>query len=571
MLRRGPGFTLVELLVAMALSLIVILAVTQVFRLVGDNVLAGRAVLEMSGQLRSAADQLQRDLGGLTVPVRPWPETSSGAGYFEYYEGPFWDLGLGPGAAGIPPAPRVRPWYSESSVGDIDDVLMFTARAEGAPFVGQIMGTLDLSDPTRPRVIFDPLNPTRTTIESQVAEVVWFTRFNNRNGLDANGNVQPVQPDPGEVTLHRRVFLVLPSLDLSDPDIQALPPNLYYSAFDVSTSLQWNSNAGTWNKTANSLETVTLRQNRVAHNGYPLDPTDPLALPDESLLPTFPYRLSRALLIPQGSVVTRGEDLAWGAAAANDDGLNITDDIWEAGSFGSDDLTEPSSVAFVAESFGSDVILSNLLAFDVKAYDPLVVVQRAVSGSDPVLPGDPGYRWWLRRDDPDLIGQGGYVDLFWGRYSGLDWHSLPPPWDWDSNPSPLPDMILMSALARPPHYLSQLYPFDPNSVLNPEVWGPRGAANNYPATYDTWSMFYEHDGLDQDPNRFRDPTDLSIIDQGTNGIDDDGINGVDDVGERETSPPYPVPLRGIQVRLRIIDRDSRQVRQMTVSSDFIPE
>jgi prepilin-type N-terminal cleavage/methylation domain-containing protein len=539
MLRRGPGFTLVELLVAMALSLIVILAVTQVFRLVGDNVLAGRAVLEMSGQLRSAADQLQRDLGGLTVPVRPWPETSSGAGYFEYYEGPFWDLGLGPDAAGIPPAPRVRPWYSESSVGDIDDVLMFTARAEGAPFVGQIMGTLDLSDPTRPRVIFDPLNPTRTTIESQVAEVVWFTRFNNRNGLDANGNVQPVQPDPGEVTLHRRVFLVLPSLDLSDPDIQALPPNLYYSAFDVSTSLQWNSNAGTWNKTANSLETVTLRQNRVAHNGYPLDPTDPLALPDESLLPTFPYRLSRALLIPQGSVVTRGEDLAWGAAAANDDGLNITDDIWEAGSFGSDDLTEPSSVAFVAESFGSDVILSNLLAFDVKAYDPDVPVQRAVSLSDPVLPGDPGYGSL----PADVIGHGGYVDLFYARYAPV------------SSPLLLP-------FAGPSGLLSSPIPI---------VWGLTGDLSRS-ATYDTWSMFYEHDGIDQDPNRFIDPmTRLSIIDQGTNGIDDDGINGVDDVGERETSPPYPVPLRGIQVRLRIIDRDSRQVRQMTVSSDFIPE
>jgi hypothetical protein len=76
-------------------------------------------------------------------------------------------------------------------------------------------------------------------------------------------------------------------------------------------------------------------------------------------------------------------------------------------------------------------------------------------------------------------------------------------------------------------------------------------------------MFYEHDGEDQDS--------ALGADQGTNGIDDDGLNGVDDVGERETSPPYPVPLRGIQVRLRIIDRDTRQVRQMTVSSDFIPE
>ena len=49
------------------------------------------------------------------------------------------------------------------------------------------------------------------------------------------------------------------------------------------------------------------------------------------------------------------------------------------------------------------------------------------------------------------------------------------------------------------------------------------------ATYDTWSMFYEHDGLDQDR--------VFGADQGTNGIDDNGINGVDDVTERETSPP----------------------------------
>ena len=46
----------------------------------------------------------------------------------------------------------------------------------------------------------------------------------------------------------------------------------------------------------------------------------------------------------------------------------------------------------MAESFGSDVMLSNLLAFDVKVYDPTVTIQNAVSGSDAVLPGDPGYR-----------------------------------------------------------------------------------------------------------------------------------------------------------------------------------
>jgi len=46
---------------------------------------------------------------------------------------------------------------------------------------------------------------------------------------------------------------------------------------------------------------------------------------------------------------------------------------------------------------------------------------------------------------------------------------------------------------------------------------------------------------------------------------------VDDLGERETSPPYPHPRRGIQIIIRTLDPDSRQVRQITVTSDFTPE
>jgi hypothetical protein len=50
-----------------------------------------------------------------------------------------------------------------------------------------------------------------------------------------------------------------------------------------------------------------------------------------------------------------------------------------------------------------------------------------------------------------------------------------------------------------------------------------------------------------------------------------GVNGVDDPGERETSPPYPVPLRGIQVRIRVLEPNTRQMRQATVGADFIQE
>jgi len=331
------------------------------------------------------------------------------------------------------------------------------------------------------------------------------------------------RPDPGEVTLHRRVFLILPSLDLSDPEIQRLSPSVYYQAFDVSTSLQWNATEGIWNKTANSLETVSLRQNRVAHNGYPVDePTDP------SLLPTFPYPLSRALLIPHGSMLFKGDDGEWGAAAANDDNLFTKNDVWEAGFFGTDDLTVPHTMGAVAESFGSDVMLANLLAFDVKAYDPGVEIQRAASLSDPVLPGDPGYG----SAPADVIGYGGYVDLFYGRYAPVSNRSL---------------FSVASGLS---------FPF-------PIVWGMLPGDYSRSATYDTWSMFYERDGLNEDED--------SLFDEGSDGLDNDDQYGVDDAGERETSPPYPYPLRGIQVRIRILDRDTRQVRQMTVCSDFVPE
>jgi hypothetical protein len=58
------------------------------------------------------------------------------------------------------------------------------------------------------------------------------------------------------------------------------------------------------------------------------------------------------------------------------------------------------------------------------------------------------------------------------------------------------------------------------------------------------------------------------MDQGTNGLDDDNMLGVDDMGERETSPPYDVPLRGLQVKFRVYERDARQIRETSVTHSF---
>jgi len=528
-MRRYHGFTLVELLIAMTLSLLIVVALTQVFRLVGDSVLAGRAVVQLSSQLRAASDLLQRDLGGATVAVRPWAEPAAGSGYMEIYEGPYWDMGLGGPYGGASHVP-----YSQTSVGDIDDVIMFTAYSSDAPFVGQVMASLNLaSDPSNLQLFIDPANPTkRTSLESRVAEIVWFTCFNDRNG---NG-----QPERGEVTLHRRVFLVLPNIDLSHPTIQALSPLQFYSTFDLSVRTTMPA-ANTWMRVPNSLEDLTRRENRIAHDvsgSYPI-----LTTPNR----TFPSHFWRGLLAPAGSVATLGADGSWGVDGVDDDRNGTTDDVSEAGHFGSDDVTRPIDEALpplppslatavaCSETYGSDLVFADLLAFDVQVYDPTVPVLRSASGSDPLLPSDPGYT----ASGVTTIGTGGYVDMFFGRYTGA--------------------ALGYSTFSDPPLQRSGMLQFQP-------IFGGRPI---YPAVYDSWSLAYEHDGIDTDGMLGLDST--GLVDQGSNGIDDDGNNGVDDVGERETTPPYPVPLRGIQVRLRTIDRDTRQVRQMTVSADFIPE
>jgi hypothetical protein len=123
------------------------------------------------------------------------------------------------------------------------------------------------------------------------------------------------------------------------------------------------------------------------------------------------------------------------------------------------------------------------------------------------------------------------------------------------------------------------HPRDPNDVQN---LGTRGT----PATYDTWTWHYENNGRDEDGDAF-DTNGDGILDQGfdegTNGRDDpipgtvtatvspaNGVNGVDDPLERETSPPYPVPLRAVKVVLRVYERDARQIRESSVTNSFVP-
>lgn len=170
-----------------------------------------------------------------------------------------------------------------------------------------------------------------------------------------------------------------------------------------------------------------------------------------------------------------------------------------------------------------DLVLTNVLSFDVKVWDPQAPIYADASNENRVMaPGDPGYT-----SGGTVIGLGAYVDL---SYLQEPSDSSTPTSHFSSRPNP-----------------------------------PTSGWNSFPVwvVWDTWPRFYERDGKDQDGD--------SLVDEGYNGLDDDAINGVDDPGELETSPPYSHPLRGIRVTIRIYEPASQQVRQLSVVQHFMPE
>lgn len=416
--RQSHGLTLVEMLVAMTCTLLLMLAITQTFQNIGEVSAKGRAGIEMSTQLRGVWLKLQEDLQGLTVPVRPWPDADGAAGYFEYQEG----------------TSRDNSFVNDpmnNLMGDPDDILAMTCRTTGTPFVGRSHTGM---------------------LESNVAEVIWFSQL-----VDTNGNNTF---DVGEgITLHRRVLLVRPDLNDATTGIYRTGVTLadHYQQSDISVR-----QAG-GDLIANSLADLTQRENRFAH------------------VDNFPTRFD----------------------------VNATSGLLNTG------------WVLTGDRQGEDVILSNVIAFDVRAFDRTAIVQ--LNNGEPVSPGDPGYGATANTN----IGVGAFADLNHntgvGEFTGL-----------------------------------------------PQAKSGLGAI----PVYDTWSYKYEHDGINQDGDNW--PAGFPqvgqpMFDEGTDGIDNDNNGIVDDVNERETSPPYPVPLRAIQVRLRVVERDTRQVRQATLVQDFLPE
>jgi hypothetical protein len=161
---------------------------------------------------------------------------------------------------------------------------------------------------------------------------------------------------------------------------------------------------------------------------------------------------------------------------------------------------------------GEDAILTNVIGFDVRVYDPNAVPH--LSGSTTVYPNEQSYG-----SAPSAGFKGCFLDLGCAASAAT----------------------ILSGTGNPRSRLNKITTIGT-------------------ATYDTWSTHYESNGVDDDGD--------GIVDEATNGLDDNANGLVDDPPENEVPSPYAVPLRAIEIRLRCYDPASRQVRQTTIRQAF---
>ncbi|MGL4513740.1 MAG: PilW family protein [Lacipirellulaceae bacterium] len=739
------GLTLVEMLVAMAITLLMMSAIVTVFANISGSVTRRRATIEMSGALRNVREILARDLKGATCPAVPWQRPESNHGYLELVEGPQNDYypspwlydgpdadtdtdgllrlspaGVTPGidlASSTLPGSNLRPPGASTKeegrgrvvgsnealpaktptdgrgLGDADDALMLTVRNESQPFVGRIPSRAQLTGATvqNAQLELSPENGGQQIrfpgwnveeLESPLAEVVWYAVENPTERDDARTFAFG---EPGYRTIYRRALLIAPSLnyqfrvgaggpvtgegvvrvlfdgiDNDEPHLALASLIAFQERYDLSVRLEWDPLLGTdgrWVLKANSLADLTKRENRYEHHGLVFRsgsdrarqfPFAAYSVGSYSAAPVVRMVIDPEYTAP-GTPADFRAVLAGGAVVAYEPNPTETSDeildrdrrypvrpLMVVVSPDGNPATaravrnEEGSVVHVTRGLaplggqlptqgrlGDDVMTGDVLAFDLRVYDPGAPLYAYFPGGTTsqradfvVAPGDPAWPIAFKADVPgwltggytpatDVIGNiattnsvpfafqrlGAYVDMGYGdtclETTGSARGTIPAQFTrftW------LGSSAFNAGAPRGARFFWDGQIRLPNVPQN----APRRALPIAPgySLYDTWSWHYENNGVAERPFS-------PSIDTAADGIDtpmtywnDDNDNeavdppgevviepraGPDDLSERETQPPYDTNLRGVQVTLRAYERDSRQVRQTSVIESFVPE
>ena len=170
--RTFPAYTLVELLIALALSLLLLIGITELFQQVGGTMNETRSAMTASVHLNEAAMLLRQDLARIPSSLATKPkriadyiadphnanEVNDDDGYLMIVEGP-----QHPFNPDHDDCLWCRIYVDESNnpdrtAGDVDDIIGFTTMPTPAlPFRGLVRGKIE---------------------ERNAAEIVWFVRGN---------------------------------------------------------------------------------------------------------------------------------------------------------------------------------------------------------------------------------------------------------------------------------------------------------------------------------------------------------------------------------------------------------
>ena len=81
------GLTVIEMLIATAITLVMMAAIVTLFANLSGSIQNRRAIIDLSAQLRQVRQRMALDLAGCTVPsaatgLVPWQRRGEAVGYF---------------------------------------------------------------------------------------------------------------------------------------------------------------------------------------------------------------------------------------------------------------------------------------------------------------------------------------------------------------------------------------------------------------------------------------------------------------------------------------------------------
>lgn len=666
------AFTLVEMLIAMAITLLMMAAVGRGFAYVGERVKDSRGNLQLSADLADITTRLRDELSRCTVNLVPNTGQPDQAGYFVYYEGPVTDATSTIfGAINDPddpdPSNPTLTITPDSRYGDFDDYLAFTAIAPpGSWFTGKV-----------PRYVLDRKNAEVTgtayvlttdafepvVIRSRYAEIVYFVNPEYAmNDLPAR---QPAYLDvdgqpggdavpgndangfPDRMFLYRRVLLIRPDLNLSNSSGDTFLPSSPQDDTNFLTADAWpsantaeltplaNSVPGLdddgWiygmakahqrcdlsirrvlgpnglplgNIAANSLEDLAKPHNRFAHIRVPAS-----ALGGSNFTSMPLIALGPPPTILEAETVNSGDRIAPDGTGTVITPQTLCGFLRPEFVLGSDWVhfvkDDPSGYGgWSNDRSGEDIVVNNILGFDLKIYDPSSTSLTTDSGFV-ISPNDAGYRETLidalTSTTPPTPSQnrgelrGDFVDLSYPVLAGGSLRG----WQQRFLDSQNRAGALSGTISEPTDnslkYL--ITPYSGLSNYSSPTIGPHQAYANslyrsgkllitggeirlFQPTFDTYTSSYERDGFLQNRQSVTDEgiiwrTTTTAADSGSDGVDGFGIYtpgmpavdsqfGADDLGEHETLPPFTTPAEAIQISVRLYNPSTRQIKQMSV-------